>query len=229
MLTFTASPLSFAAAAAASPRRRMTIPRAAAGAASTTSTTVPLRPLRGEERSEPSPVFHSCAPESTCSTLSLRVRADRWQQRRGARDCVGRSHSLACLFYEPTFAAPSIFLLFQPLRPTASLARPSRRTSPARAFDDGGSAAAVASPSEEEEAAAAPLSPLVVVPPTPPPQSSSNKKKRLGLFVASAALAHPDKAHYGGEDAWFCSPSSSTIGERRGRFFFRERKKGKKL
>lgn len=98
-----------------------------------------------------------------------------------------------------------------------------------RAFgdDDGGAAAAVAFPSEEEgeeeegeeeEAAAAPP-PLVVVPPPPQNSSSSsssgkeNSKRRLGLFVASAALAHPDKAHYGGEDAWFCSPSSGTIGE----------------
>lgn len=31
--------------------------------------------------------------------------------------------------------------------------------------------------------------------------------------MASAALAHPDKAHYGGEDAWFHSPVSGTIGE----------------
>ena len=112
-----------------------------------------------------------------------------------------------------------------------------------RAFgsDDGGasasaasasaSAAAVASPSEEAEeegeeeeaaaAATAPLSPLVVVvPPAAPTQQSSSSsgsgkkdKRRLGLFVASAALAHPDKAHYGGEDAWFCSPVSSSIGE----------------
>ena len=94
-------------------------------------------------------------------------------------------------------------------------------------------AAAVASPSEEAEeegeeeeaaaaaAAAAPLSPLVVVvPPAAPTQRSSSSsgsgkkdKRRLGLFVASAALAHPDKAHYGGEDAWFCSPVSSSIGE----------------
>ena len=103
-----------------------------------------------------------------------------------------------------------------------------------RAFgdDDGGAAAALASPSEEEgeeeegeeEAAAAPPSPLVVVPPPPTStaQNSSSsstsggeniRKRRLGLFVASAALAHPGKAHYGGEDAWFCSPSSGTIGE----------------
>lgn len=95
-----------------------------------------------------------------------------------------------------------------------------------RAFgdDDGGAAAAVASPSEEEgeeeeeEEAAAAAAPLVVVPPPPTAaeDQNENSKRRLGLFVASAALAHPDKAHYGGEDAWFCSPSSGTIGE----FFF---------
>ena len=93
-----------------------------------------------------------------------------------------------------------------------------------RAFgdDDGGAAAAAAAVAEAEVEEEAALSPLVVVAPAPSPRGSSGEgsskeekksKRRLGLFVASAALAHPEKAHYGGEDAWFCSPSSGTIGE----------------